>query len=71
MRSTTSARRYRRKGTPLAADSVFSLVVSKYPSAPRAATALYKHGLFLQKAKRDREARQAFQTRHRQVPALR
>jgi TolA-binding protein len=38
------------------------LVVSKYPSAPRAATALYKHGLFLQKAKRNSEARQAFQT---------
>jgi TolA-binding protein len=37
------------------------VVVAKYPSAPRAATALYKHGLFLQKAKRDRDARQAFQ----------
>jgi TolA-binding protein len=34
----------------------------KYPSSPRAATAVWKHGVYLQKAKRDREARQAFQT---------
>jgi tol-pal system protein YbgF len=50
------------EGNSVAADSVYSLVVSTYPRHTRAATALYKHGLFLQKAKRDREARQAFQS---------
>jgi tol-pal system protein YbgF len=50
------------EGNTSAADSVFSLVALKYPASPRAATALWKHGVFLQKAKRDREARQVFQT---------
>jgi len=40
---------FQAEGNTAAADSVFNLVVSTYPRAPRAATALYKHGLFLQK----------------------
>ena len=43
------------------ADSVYMVVVTTYPRSPRAATALYKHGLMLQRAGRNQEAKEAFE----------
>ena len=44
-----------------AADSVYTAVVTTYPRSPRAATALYKHGLALQRAGRTQEAKEALE----------
>jgi TolA-binding protein len=44
-----------------AADSTYLQVVERYPTATRAATALYKHALVLQQGGRAGEARAAFQ----------
>jgi tol-pal system protein YbgF len=40
-----------------AADSVYQVVYAKYPKSPEAATALYKHGLFLWDADKKADAR--------------
>lgn len=40
-----------------AADSVYQVVYTKYPKSPEAATALYKHGLFLWDADKKADAR--------------
>ena len=39
------AETYTRERNPVAADSVYGLVIQRYPASPKAATALYKQAL--------------------------
>jgi TolA-binding protein len=52
----------------VAADSVLALVVERYPSSPKAATALYKRALNYRAAGRTAQARTAFDRIVRQYP---
>jgi TolA-binding protein len=54
------AETYAAERNQVAADSVYGLVVQRYPSSPKAATALYKHALSLRSAGRTTAARAAF-----------
>ncbi|HET6681638.1 MAG TPA: tol-pal system protein YbgF [Gemmatimonadaceae bacterium] len=49
------------EGSADLADAAYLEVVNRWPRSPRAATALYKHALYLQRGERTAEARQAFQ----------
>ncbi len=44
-----------------AADSSYQLVVARYPTSPRAATALYKHAFILEASGKTDAAKTAFQ----------
>src|SRR5690348_4367387 len=52
---------YAAERNQVAADSVYGLVVQRYPSSPKAATALYKQALSLREAGRITQARAAFE----------
>jgi TolA-binding protein len=52
---------YANERNQVAADSVYGLVVQRYPTSPRAATALYKRGLSLRSAGQTANARAAFE----------
>ena len=43
-----------------AADSAYSIVVTKYPDSPRAPTALYKRGVLAQGARRTTTAKRLY-----------
>ena len=52
---------YASERNQVAADSVYGLVVQRYPSSPKAATALYKQALSMREAGRITQARAAFE----------
>ena len=52
---------YASERNQVAADSVYGLVVQRYPSSPKAATALYKQALSMREAGRIAQARAAFE----------
>lgn len=52
---------YAAERNQVAADSVYGLVVQRYPSSPKAATALYKQALSMREAGRITQARAAFE----------
>lgn len=51
-----------------AADSVYQVVYTKYPKSPEAATALYKHGVYLWDANKKTEARNILNRVQRDYP---
>jgi TolA-binding protein len=55
------AETYASERNQVAADSVYGLVVDRYPASPKAATALYKRALGLRGAGRTSQARAAFE----------
>lgn len=59
---------FRMEGNPGAADSVYLIVLSKYPQSPRAPTALYKHAQHLEATNKATEARAAYQRLVREYP---
>ena len=59
---------YANERNQVAADSVYGLVVQKYPTSPKAATALYKRGLSLRAAGQVANARAAFERIIRDFP---
>ncbi len=59
---------YEREGNTAAADSVYQLVVQKYPQSPDAPTALYKHALILLTNGKTADARTALERIVRQYP---
>lgn len=59
---------YEREGKTAAADSVYQLVVRKYPQSPDAPTALYKHALLLLKNGQPADARTALERIVREYP---
>ncbi|MEO7454747.1 MAG: tetratricopeptide repeat protein [Gemmatimonadaceae bacterium] len=52
---------YANERNQVAADSVYGLVIQKYPSSPKAATALYKRGLSMRAAGQAANAKAAFE----------
>lgn len=54
------AETYAAERNQVAADSVYGLVVQRFPASPKAATALYKRGVALRAAGRTAQARAAF-----------
>jgi tol-pal system protein YbgF len=62
------AETYAAERNEVAADSVYKLVVQRYPRSQRAATALYKRGVMLRNAGKADEARAAFQQIVRDYP---
>jgi tol-pal system protein YbgF len=62
------AETYAAERNQVAADSVYGLVVQRYPTSPKAATALYKHALSLRSAGRTATARAAFERIVRDYP---
>ena len=59
---------YEAERNQAAADSVYQLVVAKYPASPYAPTALYKRGRMLWDANKRAEARPIFQRLIQQYP---
>jgi len=59
---------YKGEGNTPAADSVYQLVVNKYPKTPEAATALYRHGRILWDTDKKSEARVVLQRLIRDFP---
>jgi tol-pal system protein YbgF len=59
---------YKSEGNTAAADSVYQLVATKYPTNAVAARALYKHGLILWDANKREEARIVFNRLIREYP---
>ena len=55
------AQTYSMERNQKAADSVYAVVIQKYPASPKAATALYKRGLSLRAAGQNASAKLAFQ----------
>ncbi len=55
------AETYSAERNQVAADSVYGLVVDRYPASPKAATALYKRALAFRTAGRTAQARTAFE----------
>ena len=55
------AETYAAERNQVAADSVYGLVVDRYPTSPKAATALYKRALGLRAAGRTTQARASFE----------
>ncbi|MDB4880769.1 MAG: Tetratricopeptide repeat-containing protein [Gemmatimonadetes bacterium] len=55
------AETYAAERNQVAADSVYGVVVARYPASPRAATALYKRALGFRAAGRTAQARTAFE----------
>ncbi|MBA3404554.1 MAG: tetratricopeptide repeat protein, partial [Gemmatimonadaceae bacterium] len=51
---------YAAEGNASAADSAYARVIARYPTTPRAPTALYKRGVIAQTARRTTAARRLF-----------
>lgn len=62
------AETYAAERNQAAADSVYGVVVERYPTSPKAATALYKRGVALRAAGRATQARAAFDRVIRDYP---
>ena len=62
------AETYAAERNVVAADSVYGLVVDRYPASPKAATALYKRAVALRAAGRSSPARTAFERVVREYP---
>lgn len=62
------AESYAAERNQVAADSVYALVVRRYPASPRAATALYKRALLMRAAGRASQARTALEQVVRDYP---
>ena len=62
------AETYAAERNQVAADSVYGLVVQRYPSSPKAATALYKRAVSFRAAGRTAAARAAFDRVVREYP---
>lgn len=62
------AETYASERNQVAADSVYALVVARYPSSPRAATALYKRAISFRAAGRTAQARAALERVVREFP---
>lgn len=62
------AETYAAERNQVAADSVYGIVVARYPTSPRAATALYKRALGFRAAGRAAQARTAFERVVREHP---
>ena len=62
------AQTYSMERNQKAADSVYAVVIQKYPASPKAATALYKRGLSLRAAGQNASAKLAFQRVIRDYP---
>ncbi|MEO6527517.1 MAG: tetratricopeptide repeat protein [Gemmatimonadaceae bacterium] len=59
---------YAAERNPVAADSVYGLVVQRYPKSPKAATALYKRALILKSAGQNAAARASLERIVREYP---
>jgi TolA-binding protein len=62
------AETYAAERNQVAADSVYGLVVQRYPRSPKAATALYKRALILKSAGQNAAARAALERIVREYP---
>ncbi len=62
------AETYAKERNQVAADSVYGLVVQRYPKSPKAATALYKRALSVKAAGQNAAARAAFERILRDFP---